>query len=282
MERCPNCNTLARLGAKFCTTCGFQFDGDEDTPYPTAQVSGIASDSPDLGNDAAHDESESGGWPAAPSSTESAPNDEEPGRSDPVADDSDTDAAQYTDYVGFWPEPTSEPWPTPVSVSNEGIGPKGPAPALDSQMDEPLSAFEPTEPTDRAASARGDFRDLLDRLRDAIDAMDEGAPLDLSGVVSDLEVAVTPPGALPPDDVAELREALFAARERPRDIDTMVDLAKRIDALVALVIAYDRAIAAIERSLDALKRAEQPVDVETPSPGSDLQGEELGKAQNLH
>jgi hypothetical protein len=56
-----------------------------------------------------------------------------------------------------------------------------------------------------------------------------------------------------PDDVAELREALLAARDRPRDLDTIVDLTQRIDAMVALVIAYDRTIAAIERSLDTLR-----------------------------
>jgi hypothetical protein len=65
---------------------------------------------------------------------------------------------------------------------------------------------------------------------------------------------VNPPGAMAPDDVAELRDALVTARERPRDVDTILDLTTRIDAMLALVIAYDRTIAAIERSLDALRR----------------------------
>src|SRR5215213_9706725 len=30
MEHCPNCGTPARPGAKFCTTCGFRFSGDQD------------------------------------------------------------------------------------------------------------------------------------------------------------------------------------------------------------------------------------------------------------
>ena len=38
-----------------------------------------------------------------------------------------------------------------------------------------------------------------------------------------------------------------------RHLDTIVDLTQRIDAMVALVIAYDRTIAAIERSLDTLR-----------------------------
>ena len=105
---------------------------------------------------------------------------------------------------------------------------------------------ETTEATTRAMR-------LLDELRQAISEIGPHSAVDLSGVISDLEVAVHPPGAMAADDVAELRDALLAARERPRDIDTVVDLTKRIDAMLALVIAYDRAIAAIERSLEALR-----------------------------
>jgi hypothetical protein len=94
---------------------------------------------------------------------------------------------------------------------------------------------------------------LLDELRQTISAIGPQSAVDLSGVISDLQVAVNPPGAMAADDVAELRDALLAARERPRDIDTIVDLTKRIDAMLALVIAYDRTIAAIERSLDVLR-----------------------------
>jgi hypothetical protein len=96
---------------------------------------------------------------------------------------------------------------------------------------------------------------LLDELRQTISeiGLQANSAVDLSGVVSDLQVAVSPPGAMAVDDVAELRDALLAARERPRDIDTIVDLTKRIDAMLALVIAYDRAIAAIERSLETLR-----------------------------
>ena len=84
-------------------------------------------------------------------------------------------------------------------------------------------------------------------------------------------MAVTPPGAFPADDLPELRDALFAAREKPRDIDTIVDLTRRVDALAALVIAYDRAIAAIERSLEVLKKAQ---GTESASDPSDFASEE--------
>jgi hypothetical protein len=94
---------------------------------------------------------------------------------------------------------------------------------------------------------------LLDELRQTIAEIGPSSAVDLSGVISDLEVAVNPPGAMAADDVAELRDALVAARERPRDVDTILDLTTRIDAMLALVIAYDRTIAAIERSLEALR-----------------------------
>ena len=106
----------------------------------------------------------------------------------------------------------------------------------------------------RRAEATARAMRLLDELRQTISEIGPQSAVDLSGVISDLEVAVHPPGAMAADDVAELRDALLAARERPRDIDTIVDLTKRIDAMVALVIAYDRTIAAIERSLEVLTR----------------------------
>jgi len=139
-------------------------------------------------------------------------------------------------------------------------------------VDSPESELE-TRPDETFETASGDAPDaatdnqtgsveataramrLLDELRQTISEIDlhEHSAVDLSGVISDLQVAVIPPGAMAVDDVAELRDALLAARERPRDLDTIVDLTKRIDAMLALVIAYDRAIAAIERSLDALR-----------------------------
>jgi hypothetical protein len=105
----------------------------------------------------------------------------------------------------------------------------------------------------RSAEAMARAMRLLEELQQTISEISPHGAADLSGVISDLQVAVNPPGAMAADDVAELRDALLAARERPRDIDTIVDLTKRIDAMLALVIAYDRAIAAIERSLEALR-----------------------------
>jgi hypothetical protein len=103
---------------------------------------------------------------------------------------------------------------------------------------------------------------LLDELRESITTLGQGSRPEAGGVISDLEVALTPPAALQADDLTALREALQTARERPRDLDAIVGLTQRLDTIAALVIAYDRAIAAIERSLDVLKSREVE---ETPS-----------------
>jgi hypothetical protein len=158
-----------------------------------------------------------------------------------------------------WAESSTYTWPAPPNTQQE----TAPEPA-DSSHDKffALEAVEvaaelPASETDETAAnePRVEAERLLDELRStiALIASQPGAGIDLSGVISDLEVAVTPPGALAPDDLTELRDALLAARERPRDVDTIVDLTRRLDALVALVIAYDRTLAAIERSLDVLR-----------------------------
>jgi len=136
--------------------------------------------------------------------------------------------------------PATEPEPLPAEVAETA-----------SVDNSDAAAGNQTETAEAMARALR----LLDDLRQTISefGLQAHGATDLSGVISDLEVAVNPPGAMAADDVAELRDALLAARERPRDIDTIVDLTKRIDAMLALVIAYDRTIAAIERSLEALR-----------------------------
>jgi hypothetical protein len=98
---------------------------------------------------------------------------------------------------------------------------------------------------------------LLDELRTTVATIGRTQAPDLSGVISELEVALTPPAALQPDDLAALRDTLHTASERPRDIDVILDLTGKLSAMSALMIAYDRSIAAIERSLDTLRGTAQ-------------------------
>ena len=253
MERCPNCGTPGRPGAKFCTTCGFRFPDDESNGEELDVSVSQAAPSDD-GEPGAASAEPTFGWPSPPS-----PQEPSPGSSDqpsvnsviaPLA--SAGEPADIEAIANSWPDDAVDAWPArPAPVAADPVAIDPPLDAGDSVPDIPLEAAA----ADRAENAESITRalNLLDELRDTIAGIEASTALDLSGVVSELEVAVTPPGAMAPADVAELREALFAARERPRDVDTIVDLTKRIDAMVALVIAYDRTIAAIERSLDALR-----------------------------
>src|SRR5215216_5873189 len=132
MEHCPNCDTPARPGAKFCTTCGFRFPGDasggelaQDDTDTTAPAN---DDEPGLFPGAMTD-----GWPSPPPSTETlvgswdqpvvaqaAP--AEPGEMTEVESATNTWAAGATDS---WPAapvvnavdtPPSEPESPPTEV----------------------------------------------------------------------------------------------------------------------------------------------------------------------
>jgi len=255
MVRCPNCSTPARTDAKFCTTCGYQFQ-EADGAASWAGASPANEDAPAWES---NDTDPNEGWPAAPAADSPGEVAEEPPSKIDATLDPDSVVLSESESAGFWPESTANPWPAPVPHPGN----------QDQNVPAEHSLEEPTEQeaiSDARSGARAQALDLLEQLRTVIDSIETPSSYDLSGVISDLEVALTPPGALPPDDVADLREALFAARERPRDLDTILHLTKRIDTLAALVIAYDRAIAAIERSLDVLKRAEHPSETENPSP----------------
>ena len=254
MERCPNCGTPARPGAKFCTTCGFRFPGDTSDGEPgneqTETTTSTVDEEPGLFPGAMTD-----GWPSPPQEEVVHAGWEETLGPPATASAEPDETTQVDAASDSWTTGAVDSWPVRPDV----------APADTSDV-EPQTQYDETSatllvgPTDPAAAGQTRAADavaratrLLEELRDTISEIGPQSAVDLSGVISELEVAVNPPGAMAADDVAELRDALIAARERPRDVDTILDLTTRIDAMLALVIAYDRTIAAIERSLDALR-----------------------------
>ena len=249
MERCPNCGVSARPGAKFCTTCGYRFAGDDasdsmggpDEEPATAEASnGDANSAGEASN----------GWPAA-----AAPESSQPGSGWGFAAESSTVNTEETSAdeppSSAWPAAPADPWPAPPSNETarhdwrEFAAETVVFEAVDDAVSEKVDAE--TEATHTRALR------LVDELRGAITLLGQGSWPEVGGVISDLEVALTPPAALQADDLSALREALQTARERPRDLDAIVGLTQRLDTIAALVIAYDRAIAAIERSLDVLR-----------------------------
>jgi hypothetical protein len=254
MERCPNCDTPARPGAKFCTTCGFRFPGD-------ASGSELAQDDTDTTAPANDDEpglfpgAMTDGWPSPPPPAETVVSDWDEQVAAQAAPAELGEMTQAEDTSNTWAINAPDSWPEPPANAVPETPPGGsedlPAEVAETASVDISDTASGTQTETAEAIARATL--LLDELRQTISEIGPHSAVDLSGVISDLEVAVNPPGAMAADDVAELRDALLAARERPRDIDTIVDLTKRIDAMLALVIAYDRTIAAIERTLDALR-----------------------------
>ena len=255
MERCPNCGTPGRPGAKFCTTCGFRFPGEASDSEPaqddTDATASANDDEPGLFPGAMTD-----GWPSpSPPAETVAGSWDEPAVRPQTAPVDPGEVTEGAATSNTWAADPVESWPMRPDIAGAETAPSEPEIRPD-ENDETTSVDTPdAAPGEQTGSGEATERAmrLLDELRQTISEIGAHSAVDLSGVISDLQVAVNPPGAMAADDVAELRDALLAARERPRDIDTIVDLTKRIDAMVALVIAYDRAIAAIERSLDALK-----------------------------
>jgi hypothetical protein len=196
------------------------------------------------------------GWPTSPPPVETVQGDREESSGTPAASSTELSETIEVDVASeSWTAGAVDSWPARPAVAVADTPPSEPEPQHDAD-----AATLPLDTSDTATHSQAETADavaratrLLDELRQTISEIGPYSAVDLSGVISDLEVAVNPPGAMAADDVAELRDALVAARERPRDVDTILDLTTRIDAMLALVIAYDRTIAAIERSLDALR-----------------------------
>jgi len=257
MESCPNCGTPARPGAKFCTTCGFRFPGDASDvesghEHTTVATTSTSDNEPGLFPGAATD-----GWPTPPPPAETDLGGWEEPSGALTTESVETDETIEVDAASeSWTAGAVDSWPArpAVVVADAPPGEPEPQPGEDTETLRVVSFDSADDNQTETADAVARAMHLLHELRQTIAEIGSSGAVDLSGVISDLEVAVNPPGAMAADDVAELRDALVAARERPRDVDTILDLTTRIDTMLALVIAYDRTIAAIERSLDTLRR----------------------------
>ncbi len=149
-----------------------------------------------------------------------------------------------------WQQSAAAGWPSPP-IEEEIVAVSETLPDDDRVDDQPETVVVSQNPALIESIQRAD--QLLDELRSTVATIGRTQAPDLSGVISELEVALTPPSALQAEDLVALRETLHTASERPRDIDTILDLTGKLGAMSALLIAYDRSIAAIERSLDTLR-----------------------------
>ena len=144
-----------------------------------------------------------------------------------------------------------EPAPEPVTaeeVVDEADVP--PAPDIPAAMVASEPAGTPAaegDPLARAASLVEELRAVIQEARSG-----GGSAADAWRVADELAAARAAEAVMEPS-FATLREALASARGRPRDIDTMLDIVGRLDAIVALQEAHDRYAASIDRAVAALR-----------------------------
>jgi len=127
------------------------------------------------------------------------------------------------------------------------------------------SGFEYTSVSLKEDSALVRARNLLDEARDllanvAVSVGGSDSPAassyDAPEVAAALKAARQAAPGSTPEEIERLRTALVTASDRPRDVDTMLDLVGRIDALVALLTAHDRYAAAIDSAIQALDQSD--------------------------
>jgi hypothetical protein len=103
------------------------------------------------------------------------------------------------------------------------------------------------------AALRQRARALMGELREVIDGLTSDSSLTGEELAGDLEISLTRPAALDGDVLSDLRAAAESAQERPRDLDTLTALTAQADTILALIVAYERAAAGIERALVSIR-----------------------------
>lgn len=255
MEVCPVCGEQRRNSARFCTTCGHRFATDEiaNTPVPPATpevnpeplistdpvISGWPAPSPDAAPSPwAPPAGASGGWPAPPAATVETSNSTEvtwaevaatalraPRIAQPVA----VAATESDDFVEFEAIDDADPEPSESDAKNDDV-------------------------------LRQRARALMNELREVIDGLTSESSSARKDLAGDLEISLTRPAALDGESLADLRAAAESAQDRPRDLDTLTALTAQADTIVALIVAYERASAGIERAIESIRGA--PDDTE--------------------
>lgn len=242
MDTCPNCEAPARAGARFCTTCGHRFSAvGEDAAAENLLAVGAPEPGPLLWP--------TGSWPSASADIIARAS----------AGDWDRQEGGRAMAAEAWSGLAGAGWPAPQPTADPAAAADSPAhatnpepePAANETAAQTEDAVSPIDPPIQPAIAR--VNTLLGELNLLLAELAPAESPDLTGLVSELEVAVQPPGALSPDRVSAVRDLLLQARERPRDLDLIVGLAERLGEITDLLFAYERAIAAIERALTMLR-----------------------------
>lgn len=263
MNRCPNCAAQNREGAKFCTSCGFRLpqDAAPQTGYDRSPFATTSSVPP---------AEESGGW--LPEET--------PAASLEDAAESVDSAVEIETGPGLsWD--SGPPKDTSIPVSDEMIASLVGESTAEEQQDQPIefadagdadldtlaaeleavsvlehaAAEQPASSIAESDEETASIDRLLRLARDLeyglIELADRGsAPVSFATTGLDsrlLESALR--DLQSDDDLAPLRDSVATAQERPRDVDVMLDLVLRADAIASLLTERDQLKHAIELAL---------------------------------
>lgn len=252
MNRCPNCAAQNREGAKFCTSCGFRLPA-ESAPLTTSERSPFATTS----TVPPYEE------PSVPPSQ--APT-TEPGFATwntPPADE----AAPGLSWNAAPPPNTSVPVSDDMIASLVADADQG-AEAADAESAVDRRIKPSSSSIDHALKLVRDLEYELIELAEATPGRAGGDSRLLANAIADLQDE---------DDLAPLRNAVTTAQERPRDVDVMLDLVLRADALSALLTERDQLKSAIILFLaDQSGAAEGESADGEPGEGGDATGADRG------
>lgn len=285
MNRCPNCAAQNRDGAKFCTSCGFRLPVDAEpaitadrSPFATtSSVPPYSQQAPPPASDAEpDDESGFATWggdapveltPGLSWDTSPPPNTSVPVSDDMIAalvGDSD---AEVADTPGIGNGYASAQSPNAAAVADDAVWDAAPRPT-------PRTGEIP--PTiDHLLKLARELEYGLIELADAptvsvVDDVDDVDSRLLANVLAELQDE---------DEMTPLRNAVASAQERPRDVDVMMDLVLRADAISALLTERDQLKNAIEIVLkDSTGSSNSSIADDDEMSNSDQTDEELEAA----
>lgn len=259
MNRCPNCAAQNREGAKFCTSCGFKlapappepavvvnhersaFSTTAHLPPSSSRDTVADADAPAEAGETSTEQS-FGSWSTEP--TADAPELPGPGPSwhaDPPKDTAVPVSDEMIEtLVGGFPTESWEVEGTPDRADDDVAA--GLRSVVETTSD-PLAGISPPSIDHLLRIAREleyGLIELAETMPASAAATELPADLDtsgFSGALADLQTD---------DELQPLRNAVETARQRPRDVDVMLDLVLRADAMATVLRERDRLKATIE------------------------------------
>ena len=252
MNRCPNCAAQNRDGAKFCTSCGFRLPADtaplitgDRSPFATTStVPPYAAPVPESAPDTASpDDSGFGTWSTSPAEEPA------PGLSWNAGPPPDTGVPVNDDMIAAL---VGDPELANGDVEDEPMEPPV-ATAASRSWEVPFAttgnqSISSSPTVDHLLSLVRDLEYGLVELAEAPQVVGGGDARLLANALADLQDEA---------DLAPLRNAVTTAQERPRDVDVMLDLVLRADAIATLMTERDQLKSAVSLFLeDAPESAE--------------------------